>query len=113
MTELTFQKRPGTFVRFIVDLVQAARDAESFFDRTAHHYTRFNYIGEWHSHPSFEVRPSGIDTKSMQDLVLDQDFQGDFAVLMITRIYQKNLIAKAWLFDRSGRQQSVNLEVEQ
>src|SRR5688572_23060176 len=52
VTELTVQARPGTFARFLVDVFQAARDALNFFDRTGHEYRRFNYIGEWHSHPS-------------------------------------------------------------
>jgi [CysO sulfur-carrier protein]-S-L-cysteine hydrolase len=112
VTELTLQKRPGTFARFIVDLVQAARDAASFFDRTAHRYTRFNYIGEWHSHPNFKVHPSGMDITSMQDLVSDHEYQGNFAVLLIVRIYQNNLMAKAWLYDNSQSEQTVNLEFE-
>lgn len=112
VTELTYQKRLGTFARFIVDLVQAAQDAASFFDRTAHRYTRFNYIGEWHSHPNFEAHPSGTDIASMQNLVSDHEYQGNFAILLITRIYKNNLIVKAWLFDPSKRQKSVNLEIE-
>ena len=39
-SELTFQKRRGTFAQFIVDLVQAARDALRFFDKTRHRYAR-------------------------------------------------------------------------
>lgn len=69
VTELTVQSRPGTFARFIVDLLQAARDAVRFFDRTEHRYMRYNYIGEWHSHPSFAVQPSCTDVATMRDLV--------------------------------------------
>jgi hypothetical protein len=76
VTELTVQARPGTFARFVVDLLQAARDAVRFFDRTEHRYTRYNYIGEWHSHPSFAVRPSGPDVATMRDLVHDPQFAG-------------------------------------
>ena len=64
VTELTIQTRRGSFARFVVDLLQAARDAIRFFERTEHHYTRFNYIGEWHSHPSFAVQPSGRTPRS-------------------------------------------------
>jgi len=60
-TEITVQARPGTFARFFVDLVQAARDARRFFQRTNREYRRFNYLGEWHSHPRFAVRPSETD----------------------------------------------------
>jgi proteasome lid subunit RPN8/RPN11 len=111
-TELTFQKRPGTFARFIVDLAQAARDALRFFDHTRHQYTRYNYIGEWHSHPSFEVRPSAVDLTSMRDLVSDVDFKGRFAVLMITRLDGEKLICGAWLFDPFGRELAVTLDTQ-
>jgi proteasome lid subunit RPN8/RPN11 len=111
-TELTFQKRPGTFARFIVDLVQAARDSARFFDRTRHQYTRYNYIGEWHSHPSFEVRPSDLDLAAMRDLVADGDFKGRFAVLMIARLDGESLTCGAWLFDPSGLELAVTLDMQ-
>ncbi len=111
-TEFTFQKRPGTLARFIVDLVQTACDAMRFFDRTEHNYTRFNYIGEWHSHPSFEVHPSGTDIATMRGLVTDHEFQGNFAVLMIIRLDEDTLACGAWLFDPSGQKQPVTLEME-
>lgn len=111
-TELTFQKRHGTFARFVVDLVQAALDAVRFFDRSGHRYTCFNYIGEWHSHPSFEVYPSGTDTTAMRTLVTDCDFQGNFAVLMIARLDNDRLTTGSWLFVPSGRDQPMTLELE-
>lgn len=109
-TELTLQKRPGTFARFVVDLMQAARDAVRFFDRTAHQYTRFNYIGEWHSHPSFVVQPSDVDVAAMRRLVTDPDFKGGFAVLMITRLCGDDLTCGAWLFDPAGAVFPITLE---
>jgi hypothetical protein len=109
-TDLTFQKRRGTFARFIVDLVQAARDAISFFDRTKHQYERFNYIGEWHSHPSFEVMPSVTDIEAMRALVSDREFKGRFAVLMITRLDGDQISSAAWLFDPAGHKLAVTLE---
>lgn len=110
--ELTFQKRSGTFAKFIVDLVQATRDALRFFHRTQNRYSRFNYIGEWHSHPSFEVKPSDTDISSMRSIVADSDFRGTFAVLMITRLDGDRLTCGAWLFDPQGRAQTVKLELE-
>lgn len=109
-TELTFQKRPGTFARFVVDLIQAAGDAVRFFDRTAHQYTRYNYIGEWHSHPSFGVRPSDIDVAAMRRLVSDPEFMGRFAVLLITRLDGNKLNCGAWLFDPGGPVIAITLE---
>jgi hypothetical protein len=70
----------------MVDLLQAARDALRFFDRTEHQYTRFNYIGEWHSHPSFEIKPSPTDVRTMVALLTDPMFRGSFAIMMIARL---------------------------
>lgn len=111
VTHLTVQARPGTVSRFVVDLVQAASDAIAFY-RTSHAYARYNYIGEWHSHPSFAVRPSGTDLDTMRKLVRDPRFAGNFAVLMIAKIDGAALSAAAWVFDPRGRESTVNLEVE-
>lgn len=32
--------------------------SNAFFDRTGRDFSRYNYFGEWHSHPSFSVAPS-------------------------------------------------------
>ena len=84
-TEFTVQKRRGQLSasRFFVDLTQAARDAMRFFHKTEHRYLRYNYIGEWHSHPSFTVTPSGTDVQSMIALVTDPSFRGNFAALLV------------------------------
>lgn len=112
VTEVTVQSRPGTFARFVVDLLQAAKDAVRFFDRTEHRYTRYNYIGEWHSHPSFAVQPSGPDVATMRDLVRDSQFVGTFAVLMIVRLDAETLTVGAWVFDPQGEERAITLEVE-
>lgn len=111
ITDLVVQARPGSFARFIVDLFQAAREAMRFFDRTAHRYVTFNYIGEWHSHPSFAVRPSSTDVQTMRDLVLEPDFPGNFAVLVIVRLDVDELTVGSWVFDPQGRESEAKFEV--
>lgn len=110
-SDLTFQKRRGTFSRFIVDLIQSARDALQFFDKTQHRYERFNYIGEWHSHPSFNVYPSITDVKTMRELVRDPNFKGHFAILMITKLESETIKAGGWLFDPNGCEFQIKLEI--
>lgn len=112
IVELTVQQQLGSFARFVVDLLQAARDAFRFFERTSHDYTRYNYLGEWHSHPSFAVSPSGTDASTMRELVTDEEFRGHFAVLMIVRLDGDVLKSGAWVFDPQGRELSVTLEIE-
>jgi proteasome lid subunit RPN8/RPN11 len=72
-----------------------------FFERTGNDFRRFNYLGEWHSHPSFSVRPSTEDTAEMTSLVQDAGSEITFAVLLIVRIRLRLwLDASATLFAR-------------
>jgi hypothetical protein len=94
------QVQPGLFriVDFSVDEkcggdAHFVRSAEAhlealntFFTRTGNNYTKFNYLGEWHSHPSFPVAPSLTDQASMLALV-DGERAIDFAVLLIVRLH--------------------------
>lgn len=112
ITDLVVQAaRPGSFSRFIVDLFQAAGEAIRFFDRTAHRYVTFNYIGERYSHPSFAVRPSSTDVQTMRDLVLEPDFPGNFAALVIVRLDVDQLTVGSGVFDPQGRESEAKFEV--
>lgn len=112
ITELVVQPRVGSFSRFVVDLFQAAKAAMQFFDRTGHRYSTFNYIGEWHSHPSFAVMPSLTDIETMRNLVHETDFAGNFAVLMIVRADAGTLSVGSWVFDPQGRESEAKFEVQ-
>lgn len=110
VSEITVQRRMGSFARFVVDVAQAMLDAVRFFDRTRHRYTRFNYIGEWHSHPSFEVAPSTTDRDTMRALVGDSGFRGNFAVLVIARLDSTGLTCGGWIFDPDGGEHPLTIE---
>jgi [CysO sulfur-carrier protein]-S-L-cysteine hydrolase len=112
VTDLTVQRQPGSFASFVVDVDEAARAATAFFRRTGHDYSRHNYIGEWHSHPSFAVQPSSKDSNTMRELVTAEDFVGSFAVLMIARLDGIELQAGAWLYNPGGYEQPVTLEIQ-
>ncbi len=74
----------GTNSNFVRDANQHDEALDAFFKKTGADYRRFNYLGEWHSHPSFSVYPSLQDVHVMQDLV-DGSGGVDFAVLFIAR----------------------------
>lgn len=110
--ELTIQRQHGTIARFMVNLAHAASHALRFFDRTRHHYEKFNYIGEWHSHPSFAVAPSGTDRETMCTLVESPSFRGTFAVLLIVRLDDTEIAHGAWVFSRGGIELLVTVEMD-
>jgi integrative and conjugative element protein (TIGR02256 family) len=86
IVEATVQKSSGTPVEFVRDPAQHQAQLEAFFARTGDDRTRFNYFGEWHSHPSFEPVPSGQDLRTMRAILEDPDTGVLFLVLMICRL---------------------------
>jgi integrative and conjugative element protein (TIGR02256 family) len=83
--DLTVQRR-GTFASFVREVGAALKPLRRFFRETGCDYTRYNYLGEWHSHPSFPTEPSHTDSESMWDIVEDPEVGANFAVLLIARL---------------------------
>lgn len=76
---------------------RAALDA--FFARTGNDYARYNYLGEWHSHPNHGPFPSSTDILSMQDL-LNEEHSIPFAILLIVKRGWWRFVCSATLFSR-------------
>ena len=86
IVDLTIQEQFGSimfFVRLVEDIVKPIR---GFFKRTGYNYKKFNYLGEWHSHPSFPLVPSQKDIQSMLEIVTDSDTGANFVVLLIVKL---------------------------
>jgi len=83
--DFSLDAHAGSHSTFNRDPDVHGRALNDFFRRTGRDFTRFNYLGEWHSHPSFSALPSRDDIATMTDLV--ENSEGiSFAVLMIVRI---------------------------
>jgi integrative and conjugative element protein (TIGR02256 family) len=78
--------RRGTFASFIRRIEEAWIALNRFFDKTKKEFVRFNYIGEWHSHPSFEPMPSITDHHAMMDIVSDDTVGANFVVLLVVKL---------------------------
>lgn len=83
--EITVHRR-GAFASFIRRIEDAIGGLRAFFRKTGHNYAQFNYIGEWHSHPSFEPYPSRTDDLSMLEIVQDETVGANFVVLLIIKL---------------------------
>lgn len=86
IVDLTIQEQFGSvafFVRLVADIVKPLK---GFFKRTGYNYRKFNYLGEWHSHPSFPPVPSQKDIQSMQEIVTDSDTGANFVILLIVQL---------------------------
>lgn|SRR6185369_2674322 len=76
----------GSHMRFRRSPQTHQKTLDAFFERTGWNFQRFNYLGEWHSHPSFSVLPSGEDIQTMTEIVESETSVIDFAILLIVRL---------------------------
>ena len=83
---ISVQRRGGGFAHFVRALAAVARPLRRFFADTGQRFSEYNYLGEWHSHPSFALAPSGCDARSMQEIVDDPDTGAQFAVLLLVKL---------------------------
>ena len=85
IVDFSLNAHSGSDVAFKRDPESHNQALDEFFCRTGNEFGRFNYLGEWHSHPSFSAHPSGEDIATMTDLVENGE-DITFAVLMIVRL---------------------------
>lgn len=108
LVDFTVDSRTGTAAHFVRSVEEHDAALQAFFARTGSDYARFNYLGEWHSHPNHPSTPSVKDALSMLDLV-----QGErgipFAVLLIARVRRRRLAVTATLFQHDAGPEPVAL----
>jgi integrative and conjugative element protein (TIGR02256 family) len=85
IVDISVQRSGGERTCFIRHPKSHKKALKKFFARTGNDYTRFNYLGEWHSHPSFAPLPSETDVETMQSLAADPEVGANFLVLLITK----------------------------
>lgn len=95
IVDFSVDEATGSAAHFVRSPEHHRLALSSFFERTGSDYTRFNYLGEWHSHPSYPVIPSSQDISSMQELV-ECERGIHFAILMIAKR------ARFWRFECSA-----------
>lgn len=110
VVDLSIDIHAGGRAHFVRNLEVHADALSAFFLETGHQYDRFNYLGEWHSHPLFSVTPSTQDVASMIDLV-EGERGIEFAVLLIVRLWWWRIIScSCTLFCRSESPSPVDIK---
>lgn len=79
-------QRDGSISRFFRELRGAVVGLQRFFKETGENYTRFNYLGEWHSHPLFAAEPSATDHASMRQIIDNPSVGANFVVLLVLKL---------------------------
>jgi len=102
LAEISVQRTGGTHSGFMRAPEAHQAQLDAFFEQTGNNYARFNYLGEWHSHPHFTPLPSDEDLNTMQSIVDDPMANVNFLVLLIVRLAsQQTMQMTATAFRRS------------
>lgn len=113
IVDITVQRSGGDRACFIRKPKDHQKALKKFFSRTGNDFTRFNYLGEWHSHPSFVPLPSSTDVATMHSMVTDSNVGANFLVLLIVkRSSGGNFEASATLFTPDPPARPIALQVE-
>jgi proteasome lid subunit RPN8/RPN11 len=107
-------QRDGSFASFVRAPGPHRRFMRRFFERTGHRYERFNYLGEWHSHPSFAAVPSPTDFRQMQRLIEERGQTSPFLALVVVKLSRAGeLEASGHAFRRGHPPLAVPVSAEQ
>jgi proteasome lid subunit RPN8/RPN11 len=102
LMDISVQHSGGSVAHFVRDPEDHKEFLADFFARTGNDFKRFNYIGEWHSHPAFEVVPSGEDIETMFDIIGDPSVGVNFAILIIARLGRRRRLQISATLFRAG-----------
>lgn len=98
IVEITADIKAGHFAVFVRQLKNTIFYLKYFFKKYGHNYKKYNYIGEWHSHPQFDLIPSNQDNSTMFEIVMDGNVGANFAVLIIVKLQSERLMAQGWAY---------------
>jgi integrative and conjugative element protein (TIGR02256 family) len=100
LVDFTLDDRPGGHADFVRSVEEHEAALQRFYKRSGSDFNRFNYLGEWHSHPNHPPHPSGVDIASMLELI-EGERNIPFALLLIVRkAWWRRMLATATMFQR-------------
>ena len=111
LVDFSVDSQTGSAAHFVRSVEHHQAALSAFFERTGADYARFNYLGEWHSHPNHRPVPSGEDAQSMESLI-NSERDIPFAVLLIVRASWRRLACSATLFEQGDKRSSVSIHLE-
>lgn len=99
----------GTAAHFVRSTEHHHNALKEFFDRTGNDFSRFNYLGEWHSHPNHAPVPSSTDIHSMRELLREERNISFAVLLIIKRGWRQRLLCSATLFNKTAQPSNVQI----
>ena len=81
-----------------------------YFDKHKGEYHIHNYIGDWHSHPSFSCTPSYYDQQEVEEDLRKSN--GQFLIQIILKDKNNRLNGNAYYYNNSVSAKKITLIIE-
>lgn len=110
--DVYIEKKVGSFA--FVELVNNEKYQvyqNCYHEKSGHDYIHHNYIGDWHSHPSFVLYPSSYDIEEVKKDLKKSNAR--FLVQVIVKIINDKLTGNAFYYDRNITAKQIELIIEQ
>lgn len=108
--DVYFEKKVGSFA--FVELYNNKiyqQFQRKYHEKHNNDFKNHNYIGDWHSHPSFECYPSGFDQLEVQaDL---QQSNARFLIQTILKIKDDKLVGNCFLYNDIVNALKIEFEI--
>ncbi len=105
------EKKIGSFAFVVLENNSKYKEFQKKYNKTHHFdFKNHNYIGDWHSHPSFELIPSGYDIKEVQNDL--EKSNANFLIQIIVKVSNDRLIGNAFLYDNNKSAEKIELIIE-
>lgn len=104
------EKKVGTFAFVILENNCRYKKFQAVYNKKHHYdYKNHNYIGDWHSHPSFALFPSEYDkSEVVEDLTKSN---ANFLIQMIVKENKGKLIGNCFFYNKQEIAKKIELEI--
>ncbi|HHX70090.1 MAG TPA: hypothetical protein GX708_18830 [Gallicola sp.] len=83
---------------------------KNYFDKHVGEYHIHNYLGDWHSHPSFSCTPSSYDVKEVEEDLKKSNAK--FLVQIILKDQNNKLVGNAFYYNENISAKKIDLIIQ-
>lgn len=108
-TYISQQKGTFSFSNLIINCKYNLFE-KRYYKKHRNNFKEHNYIGDWHSHPSFKLKPSNYDIEEVNSELINSN--ANFLIQIIVKIVNNELIGKCYYYNRNSVFEECILEIE-
>ncbi len=109
--EVYLEPKPGTttFVKLYINH-EYVTFQKNYHKLRNNNFSKYNYIGDWHSHPLFECYPSSYDVSEVEKDMKQSN--AIFLVQLILKVFNGKLVGNAFYYSHEKSAKRIKLTIQ-